>query len=243
VDAYIFNTPGKVVRTHVRKFAPPLAPPSACAEITSSSASRLNLAETPMKLGFLYHEGPASWLVESRTQFKMALREINEARLLPINLTYLAADTHGHSFGALQGTMALLADRDVVGIVGTGYSSVLRSAAMYCSASRTPIVSPGASAPDLTDKSTMPFLVRTVASDSVELNGLLSTVVSLGWRKIAVIASDGLARAASYFQARATASGVEVVLQVCCCRAVAAQQIETRAYHCPTHASDSPFTD
>ena len=32
-----------------------------------------------LKLGFLYQHSPASWLVESRSQFKLALREINAA--------------------------------------------------------------------------------------------------------------------------------------------------------------------
>ena len=64
---------------------------------------------SPIQLGFLYAQSPASWLVESRSQFKLALDDVNAAGMLPYNISYVTANTREQEFFALRGCIECVA--------------------------------------------------------------------------------------------------------------------------------------
>ena len=169
-----------------------------------------------LKLGFLYQHSPASWLVESRSQFKLALREINAAGVLPVgtNLSYAEHDSQGLPLPAVQGAIQLLSDPEVVGLVGTGYSTALEAAATYASARRKPIISPGSTAVGFANKAAMPFLLRTCSSDAAQLEMAAATVAGFGWRHVAVIVSESIASdRLPYMRSAAQAHGITVRIE------------------------------
>ena len=81
-----------------------------------------NLDAATFKLGYLYIQSGSSWVVESFSQFKLAVAEVNRAQSLGggNNLSYVVYNSQGSSTTALAGAIALLSDPDVVGLVGTG---------------------------------------------------------------------------------------------------------------------------
>ena len=74
------------------------------------------------QLGYLYIHSGSSWVVESFSQFKLAVRDVNDAAVLGSgsSLNYSVFDTQGSSTRALDGAITLLSNPNVVGIVGTG---------------------------------------------------------------------------------------------------------------------------
>ena len=55
------------------------------------------VAELSLKLGYLYRFSPSNWAVESLSQFKLALKHVNDdPELIPgYNLSFVAYDTLG----------------------------------------------------------------------------------------------------------------------------------------------------
>eukprot|EP00419_Tripos_fusus_P037267 CAMPEP_0172786018 /NCGR_PEP_ID=MMETSP1074-20121228/205735_1 /TAXON_ID=2916 /ORGANISM="Ceratium fusus, Strain PA161109" /LENGTH=945 /DNA_ID=CAMNT_0013623031 /DNA_START=115 /DNA_END=2952 /DNA_ORIENTATION=+ len=144
-----------------------------------------------LKLGFLYEQSSLNWLLESWSQFKLAIQDVNEdPTLLPGHvLNYSLADTEGLELSALRGAGDLI-DEGVVGIVGTGYSRALMAPAVFCSMMGKPMVSPGSTAVDLTGKTRFPFLLRSIAGDSGPLKTLAVVSYELGWRRAAVLVNE-----------------------------------------------------
>jgi ABC-type branched-subunit amino acid transport system substrate-binding protein len=76
------------------------------------------------------------------------------------------------------------------------------------------IVSPGSTAVGLRSKLATPFLIRSATSDATELDGLVSTITSLGWRRVAIVGSESFHSSIEYFKAAAQAAGVDVLVTV-----------------------------
>ena len=139
-------------------------------------------AAEDIKLGFLYIQSSSSWVVESFSQFKLGVQDVNAAGLLGgLNLSFTAYDTRGDSLEALAGAIALLADEQVVGLVGTGYSSAAAAAAMYSSLRFKPMVSPGSTAISLVDKAIYPYFMRAIANDEQQMKSMAAIVIDSGW--------------------------------------------------------------
>jgi ABC-type branched-subunit amino acid transport system substrate-binding protein len=114
----------------------------------------LVLLPASFKLGYLYIQSSSSWVVESFSQFKLSVQHVNAQAALGTgnNFSFAVFNTQGDSSNALAGAIELLSDPDVIGLVGTGYSSAAEAAARYCTLMRKPMISPGSTSPDLVDK-------------------------------------------------------------------------------------------
>ncbi|KAL1529246.1 hypothetical protein AB1Y20_000201 [Prymnesium parvum] len=98
-----------------------------------------------VRLGYIYDQSSASWVVESFSQFKLGVKAVNDAGVLGggYRLNYSVCNSEGEALVALRCAASLLDDPDVIGIVGTGYSSAAPLAASFSSIRQKPMVSPG----------------------------------------------------------------------------------------------------
>jgi ABC-type branched-subunit amino acid transport system substrate-binding protein len=159
-----------------------------------------------LKLGYLYifgGPGPSngwgnSWVQESFSQFKLGIQDVNaNATILPgINLTFQAYDDQGEEAVAAMGAVALT-DAGVVGVVGTGYSSSIHSAAVICSGRKIPMISPGSTSLKLVDKSAKPYFMRSIASDGPLWKMGVAFAYDMGWRRVGVLNSAQALQVAS----------------------------------------------
>ena len=166
-----------------------------------------------IKLAFVYGQLGSSWLIESHSQFKLAVKQINAEGL--VNLSYVSHDSQGRPANALLGVVDGMNDPDVVGIVGTGYTSALGPAALLSSIQRLPMVSPGSTGLSLSDKTDMPFLLRSVPSDESSIVKLIDTITAFGWQNIGVVFHDpDFEDDKDNFELKATMAGINVVMSV-----------------------------
>mmetsp|Transcript_71247 Transcript_71247/g.189448 ORF Transcript_71247/g.189448 Transcript_71247/m.189448 type:complete len:1232 (-) Transcript_71247:256-3951(-) len=150
-------------------------------------------AGSDLKLGFLFAQSSESWLQESWSQFKLAIGDVNaDGALLPNHtLTYTAVDTRDDAQIALSGVRDLV-PTGVVGIIGTGYSSILAPIALHCSISAVPLVSSSSTAPEFIGKASYPFLFRTQPTDESELKAMAVIVRELIWAVVVIVANVDL---------------------------------------------------
>ena len=156
---------------------------------------------TAATLGFLYPQSSASWVVESFTQFKLGVRQVNAAGL-GVNLSYKVFNSQGESLTAMQGAAALLDDPDIVGLVGTGYSAAAQGAATFASFRQKPMITPGASSIALVDKTQIPYFMRIIPSDAQQMTAMATVVHRFGWRNVAVVHSKTFLSQADFFTAQ-----------------------------------------
>ena len=171
---------------------------------------------TTYKLGFVYEQIASSWAVESRAQFKLAIRHINERGVLPFNttLSYVAMDAGYSSVSALAASITLLEDPDMIGLVGTGLSTNLVGPAMYATTRGKPIVSPASTSTDLMTTHNLGYMFRTISNNARQLEEIIALLVQLGLVHIAVVYDHGFDSTAQYFGDLARAAGLEVHLMV-----------------------------
>ena len=158
------------------------------------------LNSTTLKLGFLWPLSQPSnkinaWAAEAFSLLKLALKHVNERPdVLPEHkLSFEACNTEASSEErsrvAYVCTLDLLEDEDIVGLVGTGYSSNLLAPAILSSVSDKPIISPASTDPAFASKVVYPLLLRSVASRADRVRGLAAAIIDLGWQNIAVIST------------------------------------------------------
>ena len=165
------------------------------------------------KLGYLYIQSESSWVVESFSQFKLAVAHVNAASALGggHNLSYAVFNSQGQSTQALAGAIELLSDPHVIGLVGTGYSSAAESPARYCSLRQKPMISPGSTSMDLVNKEQYPFFLRSIASDGQQMKRMASVVSDFGWRYVAIGYSQSFLRWGEVLQQEVLDRGVHVL--------------------------------
>ena len=145
-----------------------------------------------LSLGYLYIHSDSSWVVESFSQFVLAIRHINaDPSILPRHkLTFSAYDTRGSQDYALAGAIQLLSDPTLIGLVGTGYSSAAAAPAIYASLMNKPMISPGSTDLSLADKEHFPFFLRNIASGEPFALSLAAFVDEQGWQNTAILATQ-----------------------------------------------------
>ena len=165
------------------------------------------------KLGYLYIQSGSSWVVESFSQFKLAVAQVNAANILGAghNLSYTVFDSWGQSTQALAGAIELLSDPDVVGLVGTGYSSAAESPARFCSLMQKPMISPGSTAMNLVNKDQYPYFLRSIASDGQQMKRMASIVYDFGWQYVAMVYSHTFLQWAEVLQQELSMHGVTIL--------------------------------
>jgi len=176
-------------------------------------------AQSTVKLGYLYKmSGPTAdaqsdnWLVESFNQFKLAIKDVNaDASILPATtLDYEMYNGMGDPAATLAGALDLKG-KDVVGVVGTGFSTAIPFAAAYLSLFNVPMISPGSTLLDYSDKTNYPYLMRSIASDASQLKGFVALAHSLQFKKAAFVSSkDWYAGSAPLINAYAEAVSLSV---------------------------------
>eukprot|EP00736_Rhodelphis_marinus_P008496 Rmarinus@m.24117 len=83
-----------------------------------------------------------------------------------------------------------LSSRDTAVVIGDLTSRITEVCAYVANIKNIPILSPVASSPTFSDKSTFPHFSRVIPSDVSQAGVLISLFSELHWRKIAVIWSD-----------------------------------------------------
>ena len=108
---------------------------------TGSLVNSSAVPSNTLRLGYLYVQSPSSWVVESFSQFRLAVQRVNDDPLLlpGKTLVWSKHDTQGNSAAALEGALQLLQHKDFVGIVGTGYTDALAAPALYASLKKTQV--------------------------------------------------------------------------------------------------------
>jgi ABC-type branched-subunit amino acid transport system substrate-binding protein len=87
------------------------------------------------KIGFLYPQKDSSWVVESFSQFRLAVKRINEApprSSFPI-LEFVAYDSRGNSLTALKGANKLIETDRCDVLIGPAYSAEVPAASAFAS--------------------------------------------------------------------------------------------------------------
>ena len=94
---------------------------------------------TGFKIGVLYpQKSSSSWAVESFTQFRLAVKQINEnqhhqaSSSFPI-LEFVAYDSRGESLTALKGAAHLIEIEHCTVLIGPAYSAEIPAASAFAS--------------------------------------------------------------------------------------------------------------
>jgi hypothetical protein len=167
-------------------------------------------------LGYLYTQNDAAWLVESFAQFKLAVHDVNAAGLLGSlgNLTYRRYNARGSPTDALAGAISLLSDPDMIGLVGTGYSSAASAPARFCSLRRKPMISPGSTSIELADKTPYEYFMRSIANDIEQYKFALTAVAAYGWSHLSIVFSGGFDAGMRRFRSEAIDRNISVDITV-----------------------------
>ena len=97
------------------------------------------LAASSFKIGLLYPQKDSSWVVESFSQFRLAVKRINEnQRRSPFfpTLQFIAYDSRGDSLTALKGAVKLIETDRCNVVIGPGYSAEIPAASAFASVCR-----------------------------------------------------------------------------------------------------------
>ena len=97
------------------------------------------LAAGSLKIGFLYPQKDSSWVVESFSQFRLAVKRINEnQRKRPFfpTLQFIAYDSRGDSLTALKGAVKLIETDRCNVVIGPAYSAEIPAASAFASVCR-----------------------------------------------------------------------------------------------------------
>ena len=184
----------------------------------------LSTASATYKIGFIYPQTQEGWAIESHTMLKLAIADVGASGVLPVNTSLVC--TERSSIGGRRGTIGdegaafsaaseMFSDPEMVGLIGTAYSSALHAPAMLASHLHKPIVSPSSTAISLADKTDKPFLLRTIGSAMAELETILDTIVALGWSTIGCVASPDYSDAVQTVLTRAAhARGIDLAFTV-----------------------------
>jgi hypothetical protein len=94
---------------------------------------------TAFTIGFLYPQKDSSWVVESFSQFRLAVKRINEnQRKRPSfpTLQFIAYDSRGDSLTAVKGAVKLIETDHCNVLIGPGYSAEIPAASAFASVCR-----------------------------------------------------------------------------------------------------------
>ena len=148
-----------------------------------------------------------SWLDESFSQFRLAVKRINDrppsasfpklsfvaydsgryaptSGLVQVASQVQVARTGGGRLTSLTGAVHLIDVEKCQVLIGTGYSSEIPAAASFASVHHVPMLSPGSTSLEYADKTNFPYLLRTVGSDKLQFEALVQLARHFGWRRL-----------------------------------------------------------
>ncbi|KAI8921800.1 periplasmic binding protein-like I, partial [Entophlyctis helioformis] len=111
----------------------------------------------------------------------------NTTDLLPGATVQLVANPYKDTIADAIVTTLQLLDRGAIGIVGSGFSSATKLTTLLTEAKRVPQCDGASTNPDLSDNTTYPFFFRTIPSDNFQTVAIRDFVLSMGWRRVAII--------------------------------------------------------
>ena len=162
----------------------------ACAIIVSLASCARGRPEPaapkPVRIGLLIPltGGAASYGQNARKAAELAVRE-HAARPAAVPVELRIEDSRGEAGPGVSAATKLVNLDRVVGIVGCVTSGVTMAVAPLANEWQIPIVSPGASSPNVTAAGE--YVFRTWPSDVFEATGIARFIESSGYRKIAVL--------------------------------------------------------
>ncbi|KAI8910090.1 periplasmic binding protein-like I [Entophlyctis helioformis] len=139
----------------------------------------------------------------------------NTTNLLPNASVQLIDNSYDVTISsALVNTLALL-DMRVIGLIGAGSSAATKQTSILSNSRFVPQCDGASSSPDLSVKDDYPRFFRTLPNDNLQALAIYDFVVSMGWRRLAIISDSepygaGLLRAFEDIAYRS--SDVQVVL-------------------------------
>ncbi|KAI9144373.1 periplasmic binding protein-like I [Paraphysoderma sedebokerense] len=147
-------------------------------------------------LGFIYPNLTLqTWATDSLRAFNLAVTEINGNTSYngSFKLSYVFKDEgEGNETLAALGVyeISTMPNVTTVGYIGTGYSRAVEGPAVLSSALQKPIISPGSTSAQLTEKTYMPYLMRSISSSLEETKFVAEFVAATGFKNVALLVDD-----------------------------------------------------
>ncbi|CAF2638112.1 unnamed protein product [Rotaria sp. Silwood2] len=132
---------------------------------------------------------PTELSVHSRAMFKAAV-VLSQQYNIKIDEQYIgwkATQTGGNRIGALSSTCLIMSTSNIVGIIGPTYSREAHIIAEFAKSVRIPVISYGATNPDLSDRNSYPAFYRTVPSDTAAASSIVQLFVRFNWTSSIII--------------------------------------------------------
>ena len=132
---------------------------------------------------------PIELAVHARAMFKAAIL-LSQQYNITIDgqlIEWNAAQTGGHAIDAISDTCEVVSASHTVGIVGPALSREVPIIADFTAKVRIPVVSYGATDPDLSDRNAYPTFYRTVPSDNAAALGIVKLFFRFNWTTCTII--------------------------------------------------------
>ncbi|KAJ3388646.1 Metabotropic glutamate receptor 3 [Lobulomyces angularis] len=127
----------------------------------------------------------------------LAVDDLNRDMLIPgAQFNLQVVDSKERVEVAVEGVINKMTERNepespIIGILGESYSSVSIGVALAANAFKVLQCSGSATSPKLSSKGTYPTFFRTVAPDNYQAPAIAYYIASAGWKKVAVLATNG----------------------------------------------------
>ena len=102
-------------------------------------------------------------------------------------LGWKSVETGGDSINALRNSCLSVSNSNILGIIGPGYSSEAHVISPFAKSIGVPVISYGATNPDLSDRNGNPGFYRTISSDNTAALALAQLFVRYNWTSCFII--------------------------------------------------------
>ncbi|XP_066462870.1 G-protein coupled receptor family C group 6 member A-like isoform X2 [Eleutherodactylus coqui] len=165
-----------------------------------------NLLEKTENSSFLCDSLHVQSMIEALSM-TYAIEKINNSTLLQgIQLGYEIHDSCSYTLKAIESTIKFISDTAIVqnstncncrknigpmkAVVGGIYSEISIAVSRILGLYLIPQISPSSSAPILSDKVSFPSFLRTVPSDTHQMNAMVELIKTFQWNWVGIISSD-----------------------------------------------------
>ena len=134
-------------------------------------------------------DAPAIWSVHSRAMFTAAILLSHQYNITVDGqlIGWQSVDTGADAINASRSSCLAVSTSNIVGIVGPGFSREAQVIAPFAQTIGLPVISYGATDPELSDRSTYPTFYRTIPSDNAAALAIAALFVEYNWTSCVLI--------------------------------------------------------